>query len=230
MSNTEKGLFWLCVILTMAMAFTAMMISLPRVCDIHSNINFDYQTMIVTILGIFVTALIGWQIWQTMISRREVERADQAAQRIAELETTLNIRSEVFTQRNMEITHLIDAHTWVRSAQNTNSDSLAYSHLARALNSFIRSNVAFNYHPLQECIRDIADTLIHLEHEGNDDDKQDFIESSDVYEQLYNDIIASIHQRQQDIEELHRLVVGMRDDRIALRDRLINPQPPTPEY
>lgn len=59
MGSNERTIFWLCVILTMAMAFTALMISLPRVCNIHSTINFDYQTMIVTILGIFVTALMG---------------------------------------------------------------------------------------------------------------------------------------------------------------------------
>lgn len=77
MNDTERSVFWICVILTMAMAFTAMMIVLPRVCDIHSSINFDYQTMIVTILGIFITVLIGWQIWTTIDTRRIIERFDE---------------------------------------------------------------------------------------------------------------------------------------------------------
>lgn len=81
MSDNEKSIFWICVILTMAMAFTAMMIALPRVCGIKSNINFDYQAMIVTILGIFITVLIGWQIWQTMASREEIKDARKAAKK-----------------------------------------------------------------------------------------------------------------------------------------------------
>lgn len=88
MNDTERSVFWICVILTMAMAFTAMMIALPRVFNIHSNINFDYQAMIVTILGIFITALIGWQIWATINVNRVIDRLDT---RVRDMENTLHI-------------------------------------------------------------------------------------------------------------------------------------------
>ena len=91
MSENERSLFWICVILTMAMAFTAMMISLPRVCDIHSNINFDYQTMIVTVLGIFVTTLIGWQIWQTIISREQIRNIEDAVHKKTKHSVYINL-------------------------------------------------------------------------------------------------------------------------------------------
>lgn len=49
MSHNEKSLFWICVILTMGMALTALMISLPRTVDSENPISLDYQGAIVTI-------------------------------------------------------------------------------------------------------------------------------------------------------------------------------------
>lgn len=206
----------------------AVFLSLFSIDRGHFSLNRDSATD--NVLSILVAFLVAWQIIQTMISRREIERANEASQRITELETMLNVRSAVLTQRNMEITHLIDAHAHLRNAQNSEYFSDAYSHFAHALNHFILSNVLYDYNPFQESIRGLADSLIYLENDGEDDDKRNFIEMFDDYERLYHNIVASIHQRQQDIERLHSDIIGLREDRIALRDKLSEPQPPTPEH
>ena len=66
MSNTEKSIFWLCVILTMAMAFAALMISLPRTVDTKNPISLDYQGVIIAVFAVLVTSLIGWQIYNSL--------------------------------------------------------------------------------------------------------------------------------------------------------------------
>lgn len=82
MSHNEKSLFWICVILTMAMAFTALMISLPRTVDIANPTRLDYQGTIVAIFALLVTVLIGWQIYNAIGMEKRVFKAEK---RIANL-------------------------------------------------------------------------------------------------------------------------------------------------
>lgn len=226
MSDNERSIFWICVILTMAMAFTALMIALPRVCDIHSNINFDYQTMIVTILGIFITALIGWQIWATIISRNEIRRVEEAAERITRLEAELNTQRNIFTRRNFELQELVEAHVRMNNAINASFHSESYAHFANAIIHFLNSNVSLQYRPFQEALRWLSDSLINLEHEGSEDDIRSFLEDASDYDGLYDNIVAAIHRREEDIRDLHREIIGIRENRLELRDRLQSRQSP----
>lgn len=179
------------------------------------------ESTVSTVLSILVTFLVAWQIWQTMMSRHEVERTTAVLHRIQELETELNERSTIFTQRNMELTHLIDAHAHLQSARDASQISEAYSHFANALIRFASSNVSFEYVPLQQSIQGLHDSLIALESEGDNDDIDWFIESMDEYNNLYDELVASIHRREQDIARLHREIIGIREERLALRDRLL---------
>lgn len=74
MSDNEKSLFWICVILTMGMAFTALMISLPRTVDIANPTRLDYQGTIVAIFALLVTILLGWQIYSALEMAKRVRR------------------------------------------------------------------------------------------------------------------------------------------------------------
>lgn len=77
MSNNEKSLFWICVILTMGMAFTALMISLPRTVDMQNPTRLDYQGTIVAIFALLVTVLIGWQIYSALGVERRVFKTEK---------------------------------------------------------------------------------------------------------------------------------------------------------
>lgn len=226
MSDNERNIFWICVILTMAMAFTAMMIALPRVCDVHSSINFDYQTMIVTISGIFITVLIGWQIWATIISRDEIRRVQEAADRITRLETELDTQRNIFTRRNFELQELVEAHVRMNNAQNASLYSESYEHFANAVIHFLNSNVSLQYRPFQQTLIGLSDSLIDLEGKGSEDDINAFLGDMSLYDNLYDAVIAAIHRREEDIRNLHRDVIGLRENRLELRDRLQSRQSP----
>lgn len=77
MSFNEKSLFWICVILTMGMAFTAMMISLPRTVDVANPTRLDYQGTIVTTFALLVTVLIGWQIYSALGLDHRIYKAEK---------------------------------------------------------------------------------------------------------------------------------------------------------
>lgn len=81
MSFNEKSLFWICVILTMGMAFTALMISLPRTVDMNNPTRLDYQGTIVAIFALLVTVLIGWQIYSAMNIEKRVSLVERYLER-----------------------------------------------------------------------------------------------------------------------------------------------------
>lgn len=74
MSDNERSIFWICVILTMAMAFTALMISLPRTVRVDDSVSLDYQGTIVAIFSLLVTILLGWQIYSALEIAKRVRR------------------------------------------------------------------------------------------------------------------------------------------------------------
>lgn len=104
MSDNEKSLFWICVILTMGMAFTALMISLPRTVDIANPTRLDYQGTIVAIFALLVTILLGWQIYSALeianrvrrnegrvnVARNHVEHERQRIDRLAQISQGYN--------------------------------------------------------------------------------------------------------------------------------------------
>ncbi len=77
MSHNERSIFWICVILTMGMAFTALMISLPRTVDIANPTRLDYQGTIVATFALLVTVLIGWQIYNAIGMEKRVFKAEK---------------------------------------------------------------------------------------------------------------------------------------------------------
>ena len=145
MSDVERVIFWLCSIISLALSITALMIALPRVFNIHSTMNFDYQAMIVTILGILVTVLIGWQIWATITSRDEIREMRQNAERAERQFNALNAQLD---QQRETIPHMIEAtrlythaHT-LRSVGTANVENLreAYALYLEAIAHFLQSN------------------------------------------------------------------------------------------
>ena len=200
----------------------------------HDNWDCEISPagFVIATLSALITFLVAWQIWQTMVSRREIEQAKEVSRKIIELESRLKATSDLFTQRNMEIGQLIDAHAQLQAARDSDFFSDRYIHLAEALNDFIRSNVSIDYRPFIETRIALNDTLALLASEGSQEDKDIFLESYDAYEELHNNIMASIHKRQQDIDSLRRLVVDLRDQRRALRSQLLsstNPRSTTKE-
>lgn len=85
MGNNEKKVFWLCVIIIMALALSSVAMALPRtVC----SETFDYQGIYVAIFAALVTLLIGWQIYNTIGLNRQIDEAnDKVANAVERLET-----------------------------------------------------------------------------------------------------------------------------------------------
>lgn len=83
----ERSIFWICVIVCMALSITALAMALPREVDSVNPTRLDYQGVYVAIFALLVTVLIGWQINSTLGIEKKVEANDALLkERIAEIE------------------------------------------------------------------------------------------------------------------------------------------------
>lgn len=213
MSDTERSVFWICVILTMVMAFTAMMIALPRVCDIHSNINFDYQTMIVTILGVFIASLIGWQIWATINANHIIDRFDNRIHTTEASVERLEQQRQLLETQDQRGRNLIEAFAEARKGDAESILSAKYMCYLNSICLFISANVPAAYQYLTQVELDLSKTLNLLEHSTDRASQRMFIDRINDYENIYLRIITLIHQRQEDLEALHSRITHYRDER-----------------
>lgn len=213
--NEDNGKGYGCFVMVVAgLALLIALIALRRwdvpLCAVEAS---DFN--VVDILSVLVTVLIGWQVYNAIENSKMIRRMDR-------LKSELDRRSNIWTQRNLEIEHLVDAHSHYQAALNSEFHSDSYLQFANALNLFLQSKVSLDYRPLQLTLQGLLDSLIRIENEGGEDDVENFIESMTDLDDLYDAIIASIHQRERDIEQLHRELLHIRSERLALRDRLGN--------
>lgn len=213
--SEDNGKGYGCFVMAVSgMALLIALIALRRwdipMCAIKSS---DFN--VVDILSVLVTVLIGWQVYNAIENSKMIRRMDR-------LKSELDRRSNIWTQRNLEIEHLVDAHSHYQAALNSEFHSESYMQFANTLNLFLQSKVSLDYRPLQLTLQGLVDSLVRIESESGENDIENFIDSMADFDDLYDAIIASIHQREQDIEHLHRELLHIRSERLALRDRLTN--------
>lgn len=204
-----------------ALTFAVVLLGIGYLNLYCNKMSFDSNNagVIISALGVLVTALIGWQVFNAIEHSKMTRRMDR-------LKSELDRKSDLWTQRNLAIQHLVDAHGHFQSALNSEYHSDTYLEFANALILFLRSNVPIDYRPLQQTLQGLTDSLIRIENESAEDDIQNFLDSMDDFNDLYQDIIAAIHMRKQDIERLHEELLEIRSNRLALRDRLLSRRHP----
>ena len=92
MGPNEKVVFWICVIVSMAIALSAVAMALPRT----NIISFDYQGVFVAIFAALVTILIGWQIFNTIGIMKQIDQANQVVK--AAIENVKQIENRISTE------------------------------------------------------------------------------------------------------------------------------------
>lgn len=186
----------------------------------------DSAGVLISALGVMVTALVGWQVFNAIEMRQCVKKMD-------DLEATLNARSVIFTNRNMQIQELIEGHASIREAEQRGAmASDSYLLYADALTHFLNSNVPLDYQPLQSAIVGLADTLIILESNNSPEEIDDFIERANEYEDAYHNVVAAIHRREEGVRNLHNTIIGQREERQEVIQRLLamrNDNPDEPQ-
>lgn len=175
----------------------------------------SYFSVIVAVLGILVTVLITWQIWQTIISRREVEKATKTANRLNKLESELNRQRNLYESRNLEIKHLIDAHARLHEAENTEDLGSKYILYIEAIEKLIQSKMDISYDQFENARYGLMSTVNAFQGLKDIDEIEDFINREREYEWYYKQLMSLLKTRKDDIDRLHRQLSDLRDFRVS---------------
>lgn len=186
----------------------------PRVIS-GKSLGFDYMGVIVAVLGILITALITWQIWQTIISRREVEKATKTANRLNKLESELNRQRNLYESRNLEIKHLIDAHARLHEAENTEDLGGKYILYIEAIEKLIQSKMDISYEQFENARAGLMSTVNAFQGLKDIDEIGDFISREREYEWYYKHLMSQLKTHSDDIDRLRRQLTDLRDFRAA---------------
>ncbi len=207
-----------CILLILALAYCLWM------C-IHYNIQHypsavvtskpaDYFGMIVGFFSLLVTLLVGWQIWQTMVARREIESVLEVANDVE------NIRRELYQTREVS-----EAHFWDAEATRLfgNEDYLlSFVFHAQAAQEYIRADVDYGRWAQQAMARMDA-ALNNLENGlGN---VAFFINQSALVDNTLMSLIGAINLLSEDNQADARDRIRRIQNRISAI-RANSPQPP----
>lgn len=169
--------------------------------------------VIVAVLGILITALITWQIWQTIISRREVEKVTDATEKLKKLDTELRMQKSLLENRNLEIIHLIDAHARLHEAENESDLSYKYILYAEAIMLLIQSNVNMSYEQFENARTGLMSTVNAFQGLKDLDEIEDFINGERDYERYYQILMSLLTKRSEEIDKLRRQLTSQREFR-----------------
>lgn len=201
--------------------FVTLCFYAPRVIS-GKSLGFDYMGVIVAVLGILITALITWQIWQTIISRREVEKATKTANRLNKLESELNQQRNIYESRNLEIKHLIDAHARLHEADNERDLSYKYILYAEAIRLLIQSNMDMTYEQFENARHGLFDTLRAFQSLANDDKIEDFINSEREYERYYQLLMSLLTKQSEEVGKFKLQLARIRELRLDAIEAMKN--------
>lgn len=165
------------------------------------------------ILSILVTFLVAWQIWQTISIKDDVSKIQQ-------LEAKLNEQIAVSDLRNQELFDIAEAHRLERIADNSKIYSVRYGSYLRAMMLFLKSNVALSYPPLSSKIS-MLNAIITTVNNAKGEEKVSFANQMSGFDETYSELLDVIAAREDNLKDLKKRVIRLRDRRKRLFDSYI---------
>ncbi len=178
-------------------------------CDLKFGSDSSAGALM-TALGIMVTALIGWQVFNAIENVKTLKKMEG-------LESELRSKSELIVTLNDQLLDIIEAHHERTVAQGINYWEYKYEHAIKAIKLFVRGNIRIDYEPFQQLLLDMSSIISHVDN-ASQDDKIVFARSFPKYDIEHEEIMELIHQRQNHLKALSKTVMRLRDRRKKLFD------------
>lgn len=217
--NKDRYIPYTISIVAIIIAIIALAISLPRLLwtDKFGNVDFgfDYLGVIVALLALMVTLMVGWNIWQTIISREEVRKIDAVRKRLDKLEVNIEAQRDMFKKHNLEIICLIDAHAKLYEAEQGGDLSDKYINYAEAIRLLLQSNVDLSYEQFDRAQYGLISVINQFVLNTNPLEVEDFISREKEYNRYYALFISLLNKRGSEIEEFKRRLTQLHDHRKA---------------
>ena len=207
---------WFCIYTQQSAAISAiaMIVCIIGVAiEFPRDNSFDYLGLIIGILALMITFVVAWQIWTTIATKEEINRATEAADKLKEVEKELQKQRDFFETRNLEVRYLIDAHAKLHEAEKTNDLSGKYEAYAEALSLLLKSNVDLSYEQFDKAQMGLMSVVTDFESCTDPIEASLFIDREKEYEWHYENVLSELKKRENDIEDFKRILVALRDNR-----------------
>lgn len=199
-------------VLTIIVAIETLLIFI-YICG---EMGFDPNSasVLVSALGVIVTLLVGWQVYNAIESSKIMRRMDTLHSRLSEQSILLETQDQ--RSRN-----LIEAFAEERKGNAESVLTAKYMCYLNSIHLFLMANVPPAYQYLSQVELDLSATLQAIEHTNDKTTLQMFIDQQNVFAEIYNGIMVTIHQRQNEWQDLHERMLTYRDEFRRVRDVII---------
>ena len=192
----------------------AILISL---CAASWNISADESGFVVGVLGVLVTALVGWQVFNAIESSKIIRSLDT-------LRSRFERQSNLLEAQDQRSRNLIEAFAEERRGDAESVLTAKYMCYLNSIHLFLIANVPPANQYLSQVELALSTTLQAIEHTTDKTTRQMFIEHQTAYAEIYNQIMVAIHQRQDEWQVLHERMIAYRNEYIRVSNLIIQGQ------
>lgn len=178
-------------------------------CEFDFNPN-NSSGLIISALGVMVTALVGWQVFNAIENVKTL-------QRMGRLETKLKEQVELSEMNTQSVFDFAEAHRLEREAERSMDFARQYYCYAAALALYLKSGIALSYMPLQNKISILKSIILQVDN-SDDDIKILFARQMNGLQDVHEEILDEVSKRDKDLRKMRRDIIDLRTN----RERLFN--------
>lgn len=178
----------------------------------------DNAGTFISALGVLVTALVGWQIYNAIEMRSIIKEYDDLKRKFEESNEALRIQDE----RNLSLMKAFYCRNIATSHPN---NTIRYIAALIAIKHFIDADAAPNYPPFRNLIGFLNRILHDIERDSAEHIEQ-FNRRETTCENIYEEIIGTINNRTNELREIAQQIRNIRRNRIRIHNMPINNHQP----
>lgn len=176
--------------------------------------SHNTATLLISVLGVIVTALVGWQVFNAIENVRTLKK-------MGELEDKINIQINLSERRNQELFDIAEAHRLEWEADRSTDEIYQYSCHLRALLLYIKSDVSLDYPPVRNKIGYLTMLINQVRRSKDDDDRIRFANEMAAFDETHEDLLDAIATREDNLRRFRRQVIDLRHQRKNLFDQFV---------
>lgn len=202
--------FWVSV-LTVAVAFLG--IAYYNLYCSEMKFDGDSAGVLISALGVIVTALVGWQVYNAI-------EMGSAVKQVNDLKEKLSLQSqklEAQDKRNLCLIEAFQFRSDVYDEVKRKRLAVRYQVALQAIRQFLRAGTPSYYMPLWNLVSDLSTFLDDIHH-AHPRMRKLFNDKADELEELYDDIISEIDKRIDEMGEIKKKIKQAHKARLKIHN------------
>lgn len=187
----------------------AVWLSYACLCDLRFGTDGS-AGFLMTAMGVMVTALVGWQVFNAVENSKTLRRVDK-------------LKQELTTYREQARQDAVDnfLHSQaLKMIERANDKNIVLSNRywngANAIKNLMCGLTPTNYIPMFEALSSMENILDELKSPENELWRYMFVKHQETYEDIYDDIIAAMGTQAKHLEHLRERIKQLRDERVSI--------------